>query len=565
MTHLHRPRIHFRGKFSTNVCTANNDDIVHVCDTANVTIDTDGMSDPEFIEWMKQQVSASRATPRSSWNYYGDFSVEFRDVRVTSVELPGQDTHSTSGDSIIGQPVSLDRALMFDLDPEGIHATQITAEKLVVGSPTLGVSGKPTRSHSRWLSFGRNAEEGGFTGASAVWQSAVLPGDVDFEIGDSPSLAALATSQDGISLRYCIYLLEPSLSGSDLLERFQNGEKPMNPAIGFVVGTIGPRSSGELHSVTNIRRLVPTRPVLVGKSSADLGPVLVQTNENSELAVDLITGIPEADSDRNKVDLGVLSLRHKGEGESDFTSIGELEYGKDRYELTGGVATITIEETFDGEFGIFANEEQLFVEKPLSLETDSRSNYLQAGESSTIRLIASQSVDQDTLISIDQIVFVGKQRISNPDNSTRVISSDASVLLPAGASSVDIEVSAVRAGIATLQFRQPGEPEGFNVSSSSFANYRVFPIDDYSSVPDSDVTFEFVYQEVLRFSHLLYPAMTEVFDLSDQNQVDAFAEVILERIDKSVWEDWEYMPRTRDLSDGKRELLARYLNLVLSN
>jgi hypothetical protein len=91
----------------------------------------------------------------------------------------------------------------------------------------------------------------------------------------------------------------------------------------------------------------------------------------------------------------------------------------------------------------------------------------------------------------------------------------------------------------------------------------VLPKDDYSSISDGDLTFAFVYQEVLRYYHLTYPAMSKVFLLNDEATVTSQAAAILHVIAKDSWPRYGYMPRTRELSDGKRTLLERWCRKVI--
>ncbi len=98
-----------------------------------------------------------------------------------------------------------------------------------------------------------------------------------------------------------------------------------------------------------------------------------------------------------------------------------------------------------------------------------------------------------------------------------------------------------------------------------FACVRVLPADDFSAVPDNQLTFAFIYENVLKYYHLLHPAMDVAvpgFDLSVQAQVELRADRIRTRIRDTPWDDPQYMPRTRELSAGKAALLVRWCNLI---
>lgn len=108
-----------------------------------------------------------------------------------------------------------------------------------------------------------------------------------------------------------------------------------------------------------------------------------------------------------------------------------------------------------------------------------------------------------------------------------------------------------------------GLPLGF----APMINLRILPNNvDYSHyyepgshppVGNATLTFDAVYKEVLRNYYLLYPAMNQRIPLNDPNYWDdpEMARRLYERTQLSWWARAEYMPRTRDLSDSRRELL----------
>src|SRR5438270_616060 len=102
---------------------------------------------------------------RCQWNYYGDMSIRFADVRVRSVQLGYADDQlitDPEDDPLIGAQVYLAGAVMCDLNPEGYHGTQVFSEALEVRAPHAlrgtgtFVSRKPERATTRWLNWYRN-------------------------------------------------------------------------------------------------------------------------------------------------------------------------------------------------------------------------------------------------------------------------------------------------------------------------------------------------------------------------------------------------------------------------
>ena len=99
--------------------------------------------------------------------------------------------------------------------------------------------------------------------------------------------------------------------------------------------------------------------------------------------------------------------------------------------------------------------------------------------------------------------------------------------------------------------------------SQSFVALRALPFDDELNrrTPDSALTWQFIYQNVLSTWDVVYPLMSTIIPLSNQQDVDQAAPEIFVRVDLNPDESSKYMPVTRDMSAGKKKLLLRYLAL----
>src|SRR5882762_5976426 len=113
MSHLLFPRLHFRGQFSTNVGTANNDDLgsPSFVDSALVRVDTLGMTDADFATWLRGIEPGFGI--RGGWNVYGDSGCRFVDPTCHSTE-PARGALATTAvsDPAVGAAVRLLRAVM---------------------------------------------------------------------------------------------------------------------------------------------------------------------------------------------------------------------------------------------------------------------------------------------------------------------------------------------------------------------------------------------------------------------------------------------------------------------
>jgi hypothetical protein len=78
------------------------------------------------------------------------------------------------------------------------------------------------------------------------------------------------------------------------------------------------------------------------------------------------------------------------------------------------------------------------------------------------------------------------------------------------------------------------------------------------------LTFDVVYQKVLRTYYLLYPIMNLVFPLNSESVVAGSAQAILRVTDPAKWMSNSYMPRTRDMSASRRTLLQAWCRKVIA-
>jgi hypothetical protein len=111
------------------------------------------------------------------------------------------------------------------------------------------------------------------------------------------------------------------------------------------------------------------------------------------------------------------------------------------------------------------------------------------------------------------------------------------------------------------------------ITNAPSISLRILPNDeDFSSyyvdsnaaepVGNDKLTFDVVYQKVLRTYYLLYPVMNGVFPLNSESDVARNAKYILQAIDPQVWMSRRYMPRTRDMSASRRTLLQAWCRKV---
>lgn len=668
------PRINVFGTQIVNPGTGNNDsaspgtELAVVSNSERVRAMTQGMSDADFRKFM--QSPDQYGFLRSQWNYYGDFSFRFIDVRVQSTMLDyGQPVTDPKVDALIGGRVNLTNALCIDSNPEGYHTTQMFVEALQINAPAAfgsqGVfsSRRPTRATTRWLNWYRNVSyhglfglpnppnlpitSGGAGGASAAFQCGmeILPEDLEpaphssagenqylykfLATDQSPAAQAIASliksgKAQGIVFHYSLYLCYPQISDTELAQIFASGDPRQNPSIGLVCGTIAPWLKGEISTNNMGRYLKPANsffnPYRTSKPYY-LSPAIARYDEkNKYVSVDLANCLPEDGGEGVKYNMGEVSLGIRAACTPDqdpttnknpVTTLGVIPNTREIYNATGGVADVslsavpaaTIKQLSDDGYELVlqtALNGVLLYEPQYFCTSDCECNYLDElppgknwtdpdirkelaaqpwpalrGEVELLVMNRGRWPKGDVAIKIEQWQETptgyanpgqyGDYRYPTLLKTDIVTAKKGRVVYPL----------APMNGPGLRVFRivpQNNWPQ--NIQADVFSNQqameyyvdcRVLPFDDYSQVTDEQLTFDVIYKEIFQYYHLILPAMSLRLDMSDPNVFDTptAAHYVLRMIKRSLWGTYNYMPRTRDLSKYRRELLRRFCHKVL--
>jgi hypothetical protein len=391
----------------------------------------------------------------------------------------------------------------------------------------------------------------------------------------SPALEALhaaAEAGEGLVVRFCTYLVATRITEEELARQFAEGKTTANPAFGRVVGSIGPLHSQELTSVTVGRLLRASASLVEDHLDYQLGPAVAKVDrERRVVALDLINAFPERNEAREKVNVGPVSLqlRHNDR----LFDLGSIAYHQTAYEMTAGVVDVPYSEEVEphldeGQFLLVHDGSQnvLLAETDWTVETDDRAIYIQEGETRAIRVrLANKGrpPGRSVAVRLEQYVtsdIKGLPRVpAGPDTQVVEMPARISVRSDGGAR---LRLKAKRPGTCMIRFVLAEEPGcAFDPTTDFFTNLRVLPADNYDHIPDEQLTFEFIYQEVLRYYYIVYPVMSRFVDFSNEQSVRAHASDIEALTAKALWHCYDYMPRTRELSDGKRNLLHRWCRL----
>jgi hypothetical protein len=99
-------------------------------------------------------------------------------------------------------------------------------------------------------------------------------------------------------------------------------------------------------------------------------------------------------------------------------------------------------------------------------------------------------------------------------------------------------------------------------NDEDFSQYYVDP-NAQEPVANDLLTFEVLYEKVLRTYYLLYPVMIPYVRLNSEQDVRENANAILQTTERSIWMSIGYMPRTRDMSSSRLRLLRAWCRKVL--
>jgi hypothetical protein len=163
---------------------------------------------------------------------------------------------------------------------------------------------------------------------------------------------------------------------------------------------------------------------------------------------------------------------------------------------------------------------------------------------------------------------------SNPQYPGGVVSVPTQqIQVPAGGL-LTLNLTALNPGVSSVRFVdptiQPPPAPNFAWDNCDYAVIRILPFDDYSQYTDKQINdWNFIYDNFFGFYSVLYPIMSTVIPWgpdgapTDPKQVKTFATQMLAFTKDDMWYSTIYMPITRDLSGGKRDLLHRWCNLQL--
>jgi hypothetical protein len=572
---------------------------------------TYGMSDAAFIAWVQQPqtFSGGQQLMPSEWNYYGDMGSSAT-TKIIGVQTgPGKSytkpNASVPLSALIGAPLTFEGGIT-DVNSEGSPpSTQFFIDNMkLMNGKDAAIDGAPTKGACQWINFYRNVNLTADGGAGGYIYHVLLTGK-----GTTINIPGISPKARGIVIRYYLYRRLPNAGGAALVEKYKKGET--NPTELEIAGTIAPLGEDE-PILTG-----PTGRLLIANTPTIATPPGTQNNGGGIIA--LAPAVLRQNGNMLSADfMGTFPDYYQKPANPKF------DFGEVRLAVTGGGATVPIApvpyaDTDGGDqrgwifdFDISSPDAQKALQDPAATfsllhltygtvlnETPyyfpSNQQAIYAEQHGPGDLFLNQGTTEPATVSVYRYGKLLSRSECPPVTvwqyrSTPIQSPGNAVALNSNFKPGDpIVADTSQPGNCLFTFTvndsgnpAPGgyPPQNYGtfqnppwVTNAPLISLRILPNDEdfsrYYVDPAADkpignklLTFDVVYQKVLRVYYLLFPAMNKVFALNSEEKVTKMASAILQRTKMSFWMTTGYMPRTRDLSQSRKTLLQAWCRKV---
>jgi hypothetical protein len=563
------------------------------------------------------QPGQTHQTIPAEWNYYGGMEMTVVEAKVIGVQTGFGEIYSEQSDN-----VPLTALLGADLNFLDGHITDVNSEgsppatQFFIDTLTLAKGGRQfinssaSKGACQWLNFYRNVnltQDGGAGGyvyhvmRKSEAKAFDLPGFED------PNVI-------GAILRYYLFNFENPSTPEQIEELYK--QQKANPGTLEIVGTIAPLYADEDIVTTPTGRLLLSNqaqiPTPAGSQNNSeitnaygliaLAPAVLQVVDNI-VSADFVGTFPDyyqtqPQSANPKYDFGDLSLVvYSG---LNTAVVGPVEYAKTaegdrqgwifdfdisanaaaqqvlgdpkaKFKLVHSLLGVVLDET---DYYFVSNQQGIYAE-----QFESGSLFLNQGTPEPM-MFSVFSHGEELSAELCPPVTVWQYRsipLQDPGNAL-AISANHRPGQP-----ITVDTSQPGNFLLTFSINDDAHPSPANYPPKSYSTFmnppfitnapsislRILPNDeDFSqyyidpSVEDplgnELLTFEVLYEKVLRTYYLLYPVMIPYVRLNSEEDVRKNAKSILKTTERSIWMSIGYMPRTRDMSSSRTRLLRAW-------
>ncbi|MEO2166579.1 MAG: hypothetical protein ABGY42_00400 [bacterium] len=566
---LKLPRIFFAGTISADMATGNNNGVYPVVDLLLAEINpVYGDAYPtrdSFRTFMTTPVPDDEGNEEripGYWNYYGSLQASLTNVSTTGAQLTrGQDPTEPDLGILQGATLDVSTSVFTDLHPAVQNGTSSRwfFERLIVRAESGEILiTLPVRPRSFYWPDGSHGAHFFFT-TSHEDAAEAIPEDIDGEV-----LAALRKEIErgaGIAVQAVLpYAGAPDYSG--MAEKFARGEKPVNPYTGPVRAVLTP-----WYGAPDAEEL-PGR-FLVAEGAAEGVVLAEEASDGRAITLEFNDTPLSAEGGDTAVETPLQLLWQEDGSTAEAQSLGsitEAEYtDQARFTLVDlGFALEDNRVLTQGPLRLVdSSGATLFAERSAVVTANPRGLWLNPGDSAVVeaRLLVRGVPQRSGTIYLQQY---GLDEASGEYlKSVELVQAPASLPLEAGVARFNLQ--ALTHGYALLAYRSTDGnfPDTFSETKGLLPTYlRILPTYDDTQISDEDLTWDLLYSEVLRYYDVIFPGMSRVFDLGDEATMREYAEVVLAKLDEAPPDSPRYMPASRDLPEGKRRLLKRWLEKV---
>ncbi|HXC56151.1 MAG TPA: hypothetical protein VNU97_12710 [Rhizomicrobium sp.] len=584
MSVLETPRIYFKGEMAWDPITTNN--YTQFYDESTDTPVFPGVLDKvrryreEAIAAVPQNADQSVAS--GSWNPDGTHKSVFYASAISGVDLGAG---VTTKDPFVASAANF-MGMLVDCEPYGSYSSQLFFDTMHFGvDGGYRILGKRTvRATARYININRNPSNNMIAGfASVVWQTSFAKADgLRVDAFDSPALQALAAALQeddvlGLTVRFntyrTIYYDTPALANLSPLEqqvsaalvaKLTGGGFQPNPARSAMVGVIGLWRKGEPAHEPGDRALL----TLTNAPPSVAGPGSAYARVDSKsLTLDLSNCIPESDRVLTKTNLGklqVFAVDAQGNPVASLGTFGYPQYDRDAYDAAAGLVALPLDAAAvklaqDNDLQLRdSNGTVLLAEQALRTIPLTPNLYLDEGTSPAARF---QLYNRGVLSTAQMPVTVYTMSADGGTiTATNTVSTDAQGVLSLPVSGTPGGVFAYMPSPDPNSLAAQASPpaNGINPQVYNYTYVRTWPAD--AAIAELPPTWENVYARVLVNWNALAPCMDNWLRLDDPVQVKAYGAVLKRLTDPAHFEDFRFMPVTRDMTGGERKLLYKFLD-----
>jgi hypothetical protein len=359
-----------------------------------------------------------------------------------------------------------------------------------------------------------------------------------------------------------VYFDDPSLTNKSpattqaeqrLASKLKGGGFQPNPARSLLVGVVGLWRKEEPAHEPGDRALLGDSPL--ASAHARIG--------GTTLTLDLSNSVPEIDQSLTKQNLGPLTIVAVDPLTQAATDLGSFDYSQyDRaaYEAAAGIVSVPLATVPASDALLQLRDAQgstLLAETALRAIPATPNLYLDEGQSATP---AFQVYDRGVPATGALAVMVYTMHLDE-GNVTGITGQQAMTTDANGVLSLPLSGTAGGGIVPYVVAADPSEPAptgGIDPQSNAYMYVRTLPADaQIASLPP---TWTNVYVNVLANWNAMAPCMDNWLMLNDPAQIVAYANVLRRLTDPANFEQFRFMPVTRDMSVGQRTLLHKFLD-----